>query len=67
MTLLSYDVKDQVHSKSNSIQLRTDLANIEVIRISYKVRRIYKYIDLDFCLTDFDLICNKHGHWSLTL
>jgi len=30
---LRYDVNDHVYTKSKSIQLRTDLANIEVIRI----------------------------------
>jgi len=31
MISISYDVNDHVYSKSKSIQLRTDLANIEVI------------------------------------
>jgi len=33
MISLSYDVIDNVYSKSKSVQFRTDLANIKVIRI----------------------------------
>jgi len=45
MILLSYYVSDHVYSKLKSIQLCTDLANIEVIRIlALSYTDLYRYL-----------------------